>query len=134
MVVLDESWAIDVSRMCDPVFEAADVGFVRQPLPTGPGHVVDALLWEADPQRFVGRYPDSGLVDAYGGAEQFAGVHCVDFWVYVERDTGRCRLSVEGWNLPELWLELRGHGAADGAAIADTFARILGVPSPRLRS
>jgi len=54
--------------------------------------------------------------------------------VNVDHVNQRCRLSVEGWNLPELWLDLRGHGAWDGHAIADTFAGRLAVPSPPVGS
>lgn len=87
-----------------------------------------AILWEADPERFATNYPDSGIVETYG--DQWPDVHCIDYWAYIDRDSGRCRLSVEGWNLPELLIELRGHGGFDGTAIAHTFARILGFRSP----
>lgn len=88
-------------------------------------------MWEADPRRFVERYPDSGIVETYG-EQQWPGVRCIDYWVYVDHWRQRCRLSAEGWNLPELWLDLRGRGEVDGAAVADTFARILAVPSSRI--
>ena len=131
MLVLDDAWADEVVRSCEPVFRAADVGFVHQ---VGYGdderRTVSALLWEAEPHRFAERYPDSGIVDSYG--DQWPGVHCIDFWVYLEPDVGRARLSAEGWNLPQLHLDIRGIGSVDGADIADTFARILGVPSPRI--
>ena len=127
----DKYWVAAVVEACDPIFEAADVGFVRQLQYADEQHSqVDALLWEADPRRFAERYPDSGIVETYG-EQQWPGVHCIDYWVYVDHAHQRCRLSAEGWNLPELWLDLRGHGEADGAAIADTFARVLAVPSPR---
>jgi hypothetical protein len=41
-------------------------------------------------------------------------------------------MSVEGWNLPDLMIDLHGNSDLDGPAIADTFARILGIPSPRV--
>lgn len=129
---MGRAWADQVAQECDPVFEAADVGFVRQVQYADDAQsLVVALLWEADPERFAARYPDSGIVETYG-EEQWPGVHCIDYWVNVDHTGGRCRLSVEGWNLPEIWLELSGHGDADGASIADTFARILSVPSPRI--
>lgn len=128
----DKCWVAAVVEACDPIFEAADVGFVRQlQYADEQQSQVDALLWEADPRRFAQRYPDSGIVETYG-EQQWPGVHCIDYWVYVDHANHRCRLSAEGWSLPELWLDLRGHGEADGAAIADTFARILAVPSPRV--
>ena len=128
---MGRAWADLVARECDPVFEAADVGFVGQVLYAEDQETVVALLWEADPERFAARYPDSGIVETYG-EEQWPGVHCIDYWVNVDHASGRCRLSAEGWNLPEIWLELSGRGDADGASIADTFARILSVPSPRI--
>ena len=132
MADFDAAWGDEVARLCDPVFDAADVGFVRQVMYSDDGRTrVEALLWEADPTRFAERYPDSGIVETYG-TDQWPGVHCIDFWAYVEHEARRCRLSAEGWNLPELYLPLQGFAAADGAAIADTFARILGVPSPRI--
>ena len=124
-------WAADVAALCDPVFEAAAVGFTRQSMPPVQEHgVVGAILWEADPRQFAARYPDSGIVESYG-EEQWSSVGCIDYWVYLDHPTGRCRLSVEGWNLPDLWLEMTGLSSVDGAAGADTFARILGVRSPR---
>lgn len=128
---LDGPWAESVATACDPVFEAADVGFVRQ-LAWGDldQQVVAAILWEADPQRFADRYPDSGVIESYGAA-QWPDVHCIDYWLYVEHDPPRARLSVEGWNTPELRLDLDGRGAVDGPRIAAEFARILRVRAPR---
>lgn len=128
---LDSSWAESVATSCDPVFEAADVGFVRQVAWSDPDQqVVAALLWEADPQRFADRYPDSGVVESYG-AEQWPGVPCIDYWLYVEHDPPSARLSVEGWDLPELWLDLDGRGTIDGPRIAAEFARILKIEGTR---
>ncbi len=129
---MDRHWAEAVAAACNPIFEAADVGFERQLLYADEEHTqVDALLWEADPRRFAHRYPDSGIVETYGD-QQWPDVRCIDYWVYVDHANGRCRLSVEGWNLPELYLDLHGNGGRDGAHIADTFARILAIPSPRV--
>ena len=132
MTALDAHWAEDVALLCDPVFEAADVGFSRQVQHADEqGRVVTALLWEANPTRFAEKYPESGIIESYG-AERWSAVGCIDFWVYLDRDKNQCRLSVEGWNLPELILHLSGHSGLDGSGIADVFARILGVRSPRL--
>ncbi|HEX7717662.1 MAG TPA: hypothetical protein VF416_10265 [Marmoricola sp.] len=126
----DDRWVEDVCGLCDPVFEAAEVGFVRQIQYADPARrTISAFLWEADPNKFAERYPDSGIVESYGEA-QWPGVHCIDYWAHIEQEDRRCRISVEGWNLPDLRVELLGRGRLDGAAIADTFARILGVPSP----
>ena len=128
---IDHEWVEKVCAYCDPIFEAAQVGFVRQAVHSDEaGQVVNALLWEADPANFAARYPDSGIVESYG-PEQWPDVHCIDYWVYVDHEQRRCRISVEGWNLPDLIIELHGSSGLDGAAIADTLARILAVPSPR---
>ena len=68
-----------IGRRDRDVFDAADVGFVRQiqvrrsgesafaslSEMTGIAEEV-ALLWEADPELFAERYPDSGIVESYG--------------------------------------------------------------------
>jgi len=129
MITFDQSWIDQVCAECDPVFAAADVGFVRQLVGDADGGTT-ALLWEADPPRFADRYPDSGIIETYG-PDQWPGVHCIDYWVHLESDRDRVRLEFEGWNLPALSLDVSGRAARDGAEIADTVARILGVPSPR---
>ncbi|WP_309650540.1 hypothetical protein [Nocardioides sp.] len=127
----DGRWATEVCRACDPVFAAADVGFVRSGDVTDPGdQKVGAILWEADPTRFAARYPDSGIVRSYG-EDQWPGVGCIDFWLYVEAEAATLRLSVEGWSLPHLAIEATGHGGMDGMQVASVFARILGVSPGR---
>ena len=72
---MGESWIEEVSQACDPIFEAAAVGFVRQVnYADDDRKEVVSLLWEADPQRFADRYPESGIVETYGG-DQWRGVH-----------------------------------------------------------
>jgi hypothetical protein len=117
MVLLNDAWLERVRAWCDPVFDEADCGFVWN-------GQSDALLWEADPARFAARYPDSGIVESYGG--QWGGVHCIDFWAYLDK-ADFARISVEGWNLPELFVEVRGHPDLDGSGLARVFAMILGV-------
>ena len=131
MTAFDGQWAAEVCAYCDPVFEAANVGFVRQGQSDtdADSSVGGAILWEADPPRFAEAYPDSGIVESYG-AEQWDGVGCIDYWVYVDADDSLCRLSVEGWNLPEVLIRARGHGGFDGMAIAAVFARVLGIQWP----
>lgn len=127
----DNQWVEEVCTYCDPIFDAAEVGFVRQVQHADESRqVVDALLWEADPVAFAARYSDSGIVESYG-EEQWSNVHCIDYWVYVDHEHRRCRISVEGWDLPDLMIELHGSSGLDGSAIANTFARILGVAPPR---
>jgi hypothetical protein len=123
----DAEWAVAVCAVCDPVFAAAAVGFVRQQLPDYGGDVVPALLWEAEPARFAERYPDSGIVRSYG--DQWPAP-CIDYWVYVDAADGQARLSVEGWSLGQLSMGLTGDGPRDGLALAEAFARILRVPPP----
>jgi hypothetical protein len=124
----DKQWTIAVCAACDPVFTAADVGFVRQVQTHPTDDTVGALLWEADPARFAARYPDSGIVRSYG--DQWPAP-CIDYWVYVDAAAGQARLSVEGWSLGELSMNLAGDGARDGLALAEAFATILRVPKPR---
>jgi hypothetical protein len=129
--MVDDAWVEQVCTTCDQVFDAVDVGFVGQVLRSGPGDApAIALLWEADPQRFAERYPDSGIVESYGGPEAYVGVHCIDYWVYLDGPDDHCRLSVEGWSWPELLVPITGQADLDAAAIADAFARILRVPPP----
>ena len=126
----DSDWAEAVCNVCDPVFAAADVGFTRQ-VQVGEGRDdVASLLWEADPGRFAARYPDSGIVESYG-RENWAGVHCIDYWVYVDHDARQARLSLEGWSLTDEVLDLTADGVRDGRVIGNAVARILRVAPPQ---
>ena len=130
MGVFNLAWVDDVCSKCDPIFDAADVGFKRQVQYNDlERQLVSALLWEADPERFAARYPDSGIVEAYG--EQWRSVDCIDYWAYVDHETKRAQVSVEGWDFPDVTLDLGGC-ALDGFRLAHLFARILGVSSPRV--
>jgi|Tabmets5t2r1_1033131.scaffolds.fasta_scaffold08799_2 hypothetical protein len=125
---LDKGWAEAVCLVCDPIFESANVGFVRQ-VQSSPGsrHVTD-LLWEADPRRFAQRYPDSRIIDSYGPDWP---PPCIDYWVYLDGDSHQARLSVEGWSLDDETIDLSGSGELDGIRIGHSVARILRVPGPR---
>lgn len=124
----DQAWVDAVCRECDPVFAAAQVGFERQVVYAGgPQGPAAGILWEADPATFAARFPDSGIVEMYGN-DQWADVGCIDWWVNLHDDPARARLSLEGWNLPELSLPLTGRGEADGRDLAQVFARLLAVP------
>jgi hypothetical protein len=119
---MNDGWVAKVRAWCDPVFDAADCGFAWN----GQN---DALLWEAEPARFAAKYPDAGIKDSYGG--DISGVHCIDFWVYLD-SPGFARVSVEGWNLPELHVALRGWPDTDGRSLAALFGRILHQPVPEI--
>jgi hypothetical protein len=126
-VVLDERWGQAVFSWCDPVFQLADVGFDgRFSLD---GATVSAFLWEAEPRRFVERYPDSDVIESYG-EEQWPDVTCIDYWIYVDADRGCCRVSAQGWNLSEFSVDATGNGDVDGMRLAGLLARILAVPWP----
>lgn len=123
-VTFDLAWRDAVRAACDPVFEAADAGFVGSRGGTGDP---PTLLWEADPLRFAARYPDSGIEQSYG--EQWPAP-CIDYWVYVDPGRMTARLSVEGWHGRDLTLELTGDGSVDGPRLATTFAEMLQVTLP----
>lgn len=120
--MFDEAWAQRAKRACDPVFDAAGVGFVDQVGVTD--NRVTFLLWEADPLLFAARFPDSGIEESYG--DQWPAP-CIDYWVYLEENlpTQQCRISCEGWSLPDEYVELAGDGRLDGATLASIFPRIL---------
>jgi len=120
----DASWASAVRAVCDPVFDAADAAFVAQVMMRD--DVTDALLWEALPERFAARYPDSWAVESYGTGWP---PPCLDFWVYVRADTRRAELRPDGVG-EDVVVALSGDGVTDGLTIAREFARMLGVPSP----
>lgn len=127
-MTVDVAWREAVRATCEPVFAAADVGFKWN------GYVAfdaehPALLWEAEPARFAARYPDSRIEESYG--DQWPGVTCVDYWIYVDPVTMTARLSVEGWSGTDETVDLTGDGLVDGRRLASTFARILGVASPQ---
>jgi hypothetical protein len=118
-------WADTVRSVCDPVFESADVRFSAQVMMRGA--IVDALLWEADPDRFAKRYPDSGLVESYGSGWP---PPCVDFWAYIRPSVPCAVLNPEGWGHQEIVVQLCGDALSDGRSIGREFARILRVTEP----
>ena len=124
----DQDWADDVCAVCDPVFDSADVGFVRQTSRDPGSDIITSLLWEADPLRFVERYPDSNIIESYG-PEQWPP-HCIDYWVYIDAGARQAQISIEGWNFRDEVLDLTGDGVHDGLNIGRLMARILSVPSP----
>ncbi|HEU4674463.1 MAG TPA: hypothetical protein VFS29_00630 [Motilibacteraceae bacterium] len=128
-MAIDVEWRDAVRGACDAVVAAADVGFVWNDfIAFDAAH--PALLWEAEPARFAARYPDSRIEDSYG--DQWPGVSCIDYWIYVDPVTMTARLSMEGWNGADTVVELTGDGAVDGRRLAAEFAHVLGVEVPRL--
>jgi hypothetical protein len=121
---LNAEWVEAVRQLCDPVFAAADVGFIAQVLATDTG---PALLWEADAERFAARYPDSEIVESYGSSWP---PPCIDYWTYIDAGQGRAQIAPEGWGLWQIDIDLSGDGASDGIAIAREFSRILRVAGP----
>lgn len=120
----DERWLSLVLEQCFPVFERANVGFTHQVVfDENDGDIVKSVLWEADPTLFATRYPDSGIIEAYG-AENWADVTCIDYWLYLNPEDGTGRVSVEGWNFDDTTLQLSGDDH-DAALLANTFASIL---------
>ncbi|WP_438854528.1 hypothetical protein [Agromyces sp. M3QZ16-3] len=127
MILFDDEWIAAVTKECDPVFDAADVGFVRQ-VGHGPDQQARYILWEATPALFAAKYPESRIIEEYG-ENQWPKVHCIDYWVYLnEPEQDQCRLSFEGWwGEDVIVIDLTGNGTADGKAIAAEYARILKV-------
>jgi len=125
--VFGQRWADDVCRLCDPVFELADVGFVRQTSRGPASGVISSLLWEADPIRFAERYPDSGIIDTYGPEWP---PPCIDCWVLVESGERRAEISGEGWSFADEVIDLSRDGVRDGLSIGRVMATILRVTPP----
>ena len=121
----DDDWSAAVCAVLDALFLRTAAGFSRTaPARPRPG-VVEDLLWEADPVRFAERYPESGVVESYGG--QWPPT-CIDYWVYVDAPTRRAVLSTEGWGVEPPTVELTGRGALDAARLASVLGKILSVP------
>ena len=126
-MTVNVAWRDAVRAICEPGFAAADAGFKWN------GHFAfdaehPALLWEAEPALFAARYPDSRIEDSYG--DQWPGVTCIDYWIYVDPVTMTARLSVEGWSGADQTVNLTGDGRMDGRRLASEFAHILGVAFP----
>lgn len=87
------------------------------------GEVGD-MLWEADPLRFVERYPDSWIVESYGSQWP---APCIDYWVYVDVEARRARLSIEGWTVDQEEVALSGNGVEDAQRLRAVLAGALKV-------
>lgn len=126
-MTVNVAWRDAVRAACEPVFAAADAEFQWN------GWVAfdaehPALLRDAEPARFAARYPDSRIEDSYG--DEWPGVSCIDYWIYVDPLTMTARVSVEGWNRPDETVDLTGDGRVDGRRLVSEFAQILGVALP----
>jgi hypothetical protein len=112
----DRAWLEAVVNRLEPIFAAADVGFVRNQVDES------AMLWEADPRRFAERYPDSGIIETYG-VDQWPSVHCIDFWFYLDRGLeNEIFVSFEGWDAPDRQVAVTGSPATDGDLLATLLA------------
>ncbi|GAA4082005.1 hypothetical protein ACFFOS_28015 [Nocardioides kongjuensis] len=82
MTAYDVEWADQVREMCDPIFNAAQVGFECQLLGVSEAGTVGGLLWEADPAQFAAKYPDSGIVETYGS--DWESTSCIDYELTID--------------------------------------------------
>ena len=115
----DGAWCEAVVPHFQPLFDAIDCDGVFHVIPDPP----QALLWEADPQAFAARYPDSGVVESYG--DQWPAP-CLDYWLYLtDSSAGMIGISWEGWDSPSVDVPITGDGERDGAALAARLRRYL---------
>ena len=123
----DPDWSAVVCGRLEALFESTDAGFSRT-LPREPvSGLVENLLWEADPLRFVERFPDSGVVESYG--DQWPAP-CIDYWVYVDEGSRTATLSVEGWSFACEEIALSGDGLRDAERLHRAMAAFLQQASP----
>ena len=122
-MAVDPTWHDAVREACEPVFASADVGFVWNQATFDAAQ--PTLLWEADPERFAARYPDSGIERSYGD-QVAASLHRL-LGVRRPRDA---RGSALGRGLERLGAHLRAERRwwPDGQLLATAFAAILRVP------
>ena len=122
----DDDWSTTVCTVLDDLFLRARAGFSRAAPARPRDGVVGDLLWEADPARFLERYPDSDVVESYGGLWP---PPCIDYWVYVDVPSHVAQLSTEGWGGEPRTVELSGSGAVDAGRLAAALGEILSVPT-----
>ena len=118
----EDDWSSIVCGSLDRIFLRASAGFQRTAPETFTKGVVGDMLWEAEPVRYAERYPDSGVVESYGG--QWPPV-CIDYWVYVDTSAGRALVSIEGWDTEPQSVDLTGHGLVDAGRIGGILEGIL---------
>lgn len=118
----EPEWTAIVCSRLDCLFEATGAGFSRS-MPGEPvnGQVGD-MLWEADPIRFVERYPESWIIESYG--DQWSAP-CVDYWIYIDVESRRATFSVEGFTVDPEDVVLTGNGAQDAERLRKILANAL---------
>ncbi len=126
-------------RWVDPVLAQAgfswnDSGEISE----SDGRLV-AVLYEADPDDFVRRYPQTRLQSRYG--DQWPPP-CVDLWLKFDWDARRIELDLEGFDvrhdlhgsgiqvLAEGGTQLSGDANEDARAVAAALASVLSVTGP----
>lgn len=118
-----EGWVARVRAAGDAVLDEAGINLGSQV--QGSGASVD-LLWEADPRATDERFPQLGLPASYAGA--WDGVHCIDFWLYVDTASGWARTSFEGGSGDDVEVRLTGEAEADAATVGRLLADHLRSP------
>lgn len=120
----DDDWSATVCSLLDQLFLSASAGFSRTAPEQPRNGVVEDMLWEADPLRFAERYPDSRIIDSYGGQWP---PPCIDYWVYIDAGARRALISTEGWSAERQSLDLTGRGNDDAQRIGEVLGAILSV-------
>ncbi|GAB3821130.1 hypothetical protein GCM10028820_28740 [Tessaracoccus terricola] len=106
----------------DTVFESGGAGFARS-LPRQPqSGTAEDMLWETTPEKFLERYPDSGIVESYGPQSP---PMCIDFWIYLDVESRRATLSTEGLGAGTPEVELSGDGFEDANRLEKVVAQAL---------
>ncbi|MDF8265597.1 hypothetical protein [Luteipulveratus flavus] len=128
MTYFDQAWIRAVKSRCDETLQRADVGFTAQDIHDEHG-AVTAIMWQANPQRYAERYPDSAIVDSYGS--QWPEVRDINCTLKLDESPHAVGLAIEGWGLPEVFVRVDQRGDRDGVQIANLLSRIFAVPNFR---
>ena len=120
----DDDWSATVCSVLDRLFQNASAGFSRTAPKQPQNGFVEDMLWEADPLRFAERYPNSAVIDSYGGQWP---PPCIDYWIYIDGPARRALISTEGWSAEQQAVDLTGHGDDDAQRIGEVLGGILSV-------